>query len=397
MKPHPRVRELWSNVSLIEPGSAGRAAFADGGTVYTGSLQGFLTRRTWKSGGFQLDWSVPLGRAIEAIECTGQTLVVGSKRGLALVDAQRGTLIRETVGIGSVSDVEVGDLIPEVPGLEIAAVPTRMYSTSNRSTAVCGCPRRWLVPVARCVFQLDEQPRLFIPLSLGHVAGFHFVKVADQDWIPEATWLSEYLAKELTAIIHLEIDGEPHVVAGGEGGATLAVIDPRGKVVDRIALNTWVETLAPWDGHQLLVAGSGGIYRVDLTTPTSESTDGTTRVHPISSDGSHVVTTDLDGDGVRELIAFQHASTAAPSIVVRNAACEQLWRRDGRWTSSALDVSYVAAERRWELSVLDRNWQVDRFDFETGAVLGSLPVRRPTFTQSPARRLVRLSSARSLV
>jgi pimeloyl-ACP methyl ester carboxylesterase len=394
VKPHPRVRELWSNVSLIEPGSAGRAAFADGGTVYTGSLQGFLTRRTWKSGAFQIDWSVPLGRAIEAIECTGQTLVVGSKRGLALVDAQRGTLIRETVGIGSVSDVEVGDLIPEVPGLEIAAradqdvLHVESLDTGVRlSSTVVGTGGTMRFA------ELGEQPRLFIPLSLGHVAGFHFVKVADQDWIPEATWLSEYLAQELTAIIHMEIDGEPRVVAGGDGGTTLAVINPRGEVVDRIALSTWVETLTPWDSHQLVVAGSGGIFRVDLATRASDSTDVTTRVHPFASDGSHVVTTDLDGDGVREVIAFQHASTAVPSIVVRNAACEPLWRRDGRWTSSALDVSYVAAEQRWELSVLDRNWQVDRFDLETGAVLGSLQLRRPTFTQSPARRLVRLSGA----
>jgi hypothetical protein len=95
------------------------------------------------------------------------------------------------------------------------------------------------------------------------------------------------------------------------------------------------------------------------------------------------------------MVAFMHASTAAPSIVVCNAAGEQLWRRDGRWTSSALDVSYVAAQRRWELSVMNRNWQVDRFNLETGAALGSLQVPRPTFTKLPARRLVRLSGAPS--
>ena len=395
VKPHPRVRELWSNVTWIEPGSSGRAALAEGPTVYTGSLQGFLTRRTWKAGGFQVDWSVPLGRAIEAIERTDQTLVVGSKRGLALVDAQRGMLLRETVGIGSVTDVEVGDLIPEVPGLEIAAradqevlhVESLAGGTQLSSTVVgTGGTMRFA--------ELGGQRRLFIPLARGHVAGFRFVKTADHGWIPEATWLSEYLAQELTAMVFVELAGQQRVVAGGEGGPTLAVLDPAGKVVDRITLGTWVETLAPWAGQQLLVAGSGGVFRVDLTRTESPSADAT-RVHPFSSDGSHVVTTDLDGDGEREAVVFQHASTAAPAIVVRNAAREELWRREGRWTSSALDVSYVASERRWELSVLDRDWRVDRFDLETGAALGSLPIPRPTFTSQPARRLVRLSGAPS--
>ena len=89
---------------------------------------------------------------------------------------------------------------------------------------------------------------------------------------------------------------------------------------------------------------------------------------------------------------------STPRRPPRRSSCamrrEELWRRDGRWTSSALDVSYVEGERRWELSVLDRDWRVDRFDLETGAALGSLQVPRPTFTSQPARRLVRLSVRR---
>ena len=102
--PSLHVRELWSNVSQIEGGHMAHAVLAADQALFSGSVQGFVTRRATDATA-TVQWSVPVGRSVQALAQAGRELVVGSKRGIAVLDAATGEVLRETLGIGSVHDV----------------------------------------------------------------------------------------------------------------------------------------------------------------------------------------------------------------------------------------------------------------------------------------------------
>jgi len=384
----PAMEELWSDVTLIEPGHTNSATFTAGNILYTGSLQGFVTRRSWQKGSFVTEWSVPVGRQVESVELAGDRLIVGSKRGITVIEAKSGTIVRESTDLGSVSDVEVGDILPAVPGLEIAArvdqdiLHVESLSSGERlSHTVIGTGG------AMRFVSYGGAPRLFAPVARGHVVGFEFVKSDAGEWLPEATWLSAYLQHEVSAIALLTTaDGSKRLVAGGELHDKLHVLGEQGEIESSMTLPIGsVDAIADLGPARLLVGGWGGIAAVDVSVGAAQIWS-TTR-------GSHVAAIDVDQDGRPEVLTFERSSGHAPAITLHDAHGQTLWETRGRDTSPAMDVSFIDNSGQWELSVMNHGWSVDRFDLLSGAPLGSTGSLRPSFAVMPPRRLVRDATA----
>ena len=195
--------------------------------------------------------------------------------GIAVLDASDGSLLRETTGIGSVTDVVVADLIPSVPGLEIAArtdmdtlrVESLASGTLLSATTIgAGGGMVWSSHTGT--------PSLLVPLQTGHVVAVRFIPEDDRGFVPEAHWISVYLAFDPRVIHVTQVQGQSMLVAGGDshGGArSLAVIHAEGHVEREIPLPTaTVRSIAPWQEGQLLVAGKGGLVRIVLDGPRAD-------------------------------------------------------------------------------------------------------------------------------
>ncbi|MDP7040526.1 MAG: hypothetical protein QGI45_15315 [Myxococcota bacterium] len=390
IQPHARVSELWSDVTLLEPGNAGHSVVVEGSAVFTGSVQGFVIRRDVKNGVAMQAWATPVGRAVQALAVIDGHLVVGSKRGIAVLDAASGALIRETTGIGSVTDLVLADLIANEPGLEIAAradmdmlhVESLADGALLSSTTVgSGGAMAWS--------NVLGEGSLLLPMQRGHIVAFRFIADGEQGWIPEAQWLSDYLAHDAAFVYPSTWLGEPvMLVAGSNYGGTIAalLIGIDGTILHEIALPMWsVQTVAAWFEGEILMAGIGGVIRIDLAAGTATPWLGNASVVASMTTGSS------DADGLALL--WNHGFGAFPSfrMVDRNGMLKHI--EHGRATTPALDV-YMDNDMSFpELSVMNRAWNIERFNLHTGAVLGSVAWPKPEGAILSPRRLVRTGSA----
>ena len=389
-----RVTELWSDVTQLEGGEAARSVWASEDVSYSGSAQGFVTRRNLDDPGTKV-WSVPVGRVVQAIEVVGDQVLVGSKRGIAVLDAETGRLIRETLDIGSVTDIVVADLIPGVAGLELAAradmdmlhVETVSSGRVLSSTTIgAGGAMEW----SRVI---DGQPRLLIPLQRGHVAAMAFVLDEDGRWVPEAQWLSEYLAHDVRAVQPAVVNGEPVLVTGGLAYgdipelSALVLDDTKGNID---VINLWpylrqVHNIVDWTPGKVLVSGlrpgfvKRAAYLVDLETGA---------VDLWLSDVASVAV--INPGSAAGAVVWNHGYGMTPSFRLVDADGVELYGEYGRTMSSAMDLYVDPKSDVYEVSVMSRNWNIERFDLFSGENLGVTHYEMPLKKYSAPRRLSRL-------
>ncbi|MEQ1568818.1 MAG: hypothetical protein ABMA64_24485 [Myxococcota bacterium] len=388
-----RVAELWSDVTQLEAADGARSVAVVDGAIYSGSVQGFVTRRDAVAPG-QIVWQVPVGRAVQAIEGVDGQLVVGSKRGLAVLDAATGDVVRETLGIGSVHDVVVADLIPEIPGLEIAAradmdqlhveslVDGEVWSSTTFGS---GGAMKWSDVVG-------GTPLLLAPLQRGHVAAVNFVADGSGRYVPEAQWISADLAHDVRTVEEVVVNGEVALVSGGvaygSGVPSLYVDDLKGNVrtLSLVSALSGVRNIEPWTPGTVLVSGtrwgaSDATFLVDVAND---------RVTLWQSDAGTAAPLD-PGAGTGAAV-WSHGPGAAPSFRLVDGAGNELYAERGRALSPAMDLYASAEEGVYELSVMDRSWNIERFDLFDGTALGSVPYPSPLEAYRAPRGLARIDA-----
>lgn len=385
----PGVREVWSEVNQIEGGHMAGAVLATADATFAGSLQGFVTRRDATTG--DVEWSEPVGRVVQGFALANGQLVVGSKRGLTLLDASTGAITRESLNIGSVHDVVVADIIPEEAGLEIAA-RTDMNRLHVESLASGEIYTSVAIGTggAMTFGTWRGEDALLVPLRAGHLAAFTFEGGA-AGYIPVAQWLSPYLASDLKVVRLIDSGTGPQLITGGtsygEGrNPSLFIVDQSDDIaaIDVSSQLATVNTIAGWNGNTVLIAGlqrgRGGerAIQVDL---------GTETVVRFAEDVSNLAIID---DGERVAV-WSRGTFSAPSMRHLGPEGGVMLSQIGRATTPALDVFVDASLGIAELSVLSSDWEIERFDLLTGDFLGAIQYPNIVGPNRKARGLARTS------
>ena len=185
------------------------------------------------------------------------------------------------------------------------------------------------------------------------------------------------------------MQGDPVLLTGGlsygEGRNPSLIIDDFSGTLDAIDLSPHLHTvknIVPWSGSRVLVAGthrmSGeAIVAVDLQTGS---------VQLWLEDASNLVVLDR---GTRAA-AWTRGLIAEPAIHIVDGTGTAIHTEAGRNTSSALDLFVDEREGIYELSVMGRDWSIERFDLFTGHQLGSTDWPRPIDGTRAARSLSRV-------
>jgi hypothetical protein len=401
----PYADELWSRVTQVE-NTAPTASASSGMSVFTGSVQGFVTRRDLGPGGqTSVEWRVPVGRVVKSVAVFGETVVVGSLRGIAVLDARDGSIVREATNIGTVTNVIIADVIPQVAGLEIAArVDMDLLRVSRLDTGEVLSQTQVGTGGGLVMSDAFGPSRLYAPLARGHVAGFEFVQNPTGDWRPVARWLSDYLANDLQTIAFLERAGEPVLLAGGrilgglvsQTGATLVegyciaalkVVDGAGSLLDEIRLpGCVVNQIIPWAPGEAMIGVTGRALLTNIL-------DGTANPWPNATHFSHAITSVGDGAPRRVLSWWNAGGHRLTTFDSRGATVQT--EHLGNGIAPAMDIFHNPDTGRDELSVLTNHyqtWRITRYDLHTGTQIGA-PIQRP-YALPPGRtrrpnRLVR--------
>jgi len=390
LAPSRQVTELWSDVTQLEGGDAAHAVLAADGAFFAGSVQGFVTRRA-DDDSATVAWSVPVGRAVQALAHIDGYLVVGSKRGIAVLDPDTGALLREVTDIGSVHDVVVADLIPDVAGLEVAArADMDLLHVESLTDGTVLSSSRIGTGGAMMVSSATGDTALLAPLQAGHVAAFTFAK-SGAEWLPVAQWLSPYLAHDVQVVQEATLSGDTVLLTGGlsygEGRTPSLIIDDLSGTLDAIALAPYLQTvknILPWTSGTVLVAGTHrsigeAIVQVDLTTGS---------VSLWRADASNVAVLQSG----RRAAVWTRGLVAEPSMSLVDGSGVAFYTEDGRNTSSALDLYVDELDGIYELSVMNRDWTIERFDLFTGDAEGTTAWPMPLASVRAARGLSRVDS-----
>jgi hypothetical protein len=398
------INEIWADVAQVE-NTAPTATATSGMSAFTGSVQGHVTRRDLASDGTStVAWQVPVGRVVKSVAVHESTVVVGSLRGITVLNARDGSITREVTDIGSVTNVIIADIIPAVPGLEIAAkVDMDMLRVSRLTTGEVLSDSEIGTGGGMVFSDAFGPARLYAPLARGHVAGFEFVQNRGSEWSPVARWLSAYLANDLQAIAFVQQNGAPLLVAGGrlKGGLVpqtgrgdhdsqcapaLKIVDRTGALLDEVPLQGCVvNQLIPWGHGEILVGSPERAQLVTLRTRNAVA-------WPNESSYSNAIASVGNSDH-GFVLSWLHSDGHHLTTIGRDGTLLHT-ERLSRGIAPSIDIFRNEITGRDELSVLTVHgeaWRITRYDLQTGMAIGP-PIQRVFELEGgiSARRLNRL-------